>query len=83
LDQLVLQRCDAEGPLSSVGLGDVYPTNRLRSIRPTLQAVGEVSELVLQVLPVLPPRDAVHPSCGCPLETEVSLPKRGDIIDVV
>ena len=56
LDDLVFQRRDSERSLPPVGLGDVHPTHRLRPVRSPLQPFGEVLEVFLQCLAVVPPR---------------------------
>src|SRR6516164_5089310 len=43
-----------------VGLGDIHPTHRLRSVRSSLQPFGKVLEIPLQLLTVVPPRLPVH-----------------------
>ena len=83
LDDLVLQRGNAERPLPPVGLGDVRPLDRLRSVRPALQPSGEVLEVLLQGLPVVLPRLAVDPGRGVPLQREVRRPQVLDVVDVV
>ena len=75
LDDFVFQRGHAERPLPPVGLRDVHPTNRLRSVRPPLQPLGEVLEVVLQCLAVVPPRLAIHARRGVPLQREVRRPQ--------
>src|SRR5206468_7855764 len=44
LDQLVLERGDPEWPLASVRFRDIHPPDRLRSVRPPLQPLGEIVE---------------------------------------
>src|SRR3989449_2251603 len=83
LDNLVLQRRDPKRPLPPVGLGDVHPADRLRPVRPAFQPVGEVLEVLLQCLAVVPPRLAVHARSSFLLETEVGRPKRFGVVDVV
>ena len=73
LDDLVLQRGHADRPLPPVGLGDVHPPNRLRSVRSALQPFGEVLEIALQRLAVVPPRLAVHARRGFLLQSEVGV----------
>src|SRR5439155_20033836 len=46
----------AERPLPPVRLRDEYSTNRLGSVRSTLQLFRKVSEMVFQFLAVVPPR---------------------------
>ena len=69
LDDLVFQRRHSERSLPPVGLGDVHPTHRLRSVRSSLQPFGEVLEIVLQRLAVVPPRLPVHARRGFLLQT--------------
>ena len=59
LDDLVLQRGDAERPLPAVGLGDVLPPRRLRPVGTPLYASVQVSEVALETRLVLVPGDAV------------------------
>src|SRR5206468_1638833 len=56
LDDLVLQHRHSERSLPPVGLGDIHPTHRLRSVRSSLQPFGKVLEIPLQFFPVVPPR---------------------------
>ena len=79
----VFQRGHTERPLPPVGLGDVRPADRLRPIGSALQPCGEVAEVVLQRLAVLPPRHPVHARRSFPLEAEVRLPEHRRIVDVV
>src|SRR5437870_10733621 len=44
LDDLVLQHRHSERSLPPVGLGDIHPTHRLRSVRSSLQPFGKVLE---------------------------------------
>src|SRR6266481_3386897 len=83
LDDFVFQRCDSERSLPPVGLGDIHPTHRLRSVRPSLQPFGKVLEIPLQLLTVVPPRLPVHARRGFLLQTEVSHAQRFQVIDVV
>ena len=64
LNDLVLQRGNAERSLPPVRLRDVHPTNRLRSVRSALQPFGQVVEVFLQRLAVVPPRLAIHARRG-------------------
>ena len=71
LDELVLQRRDAERTLPSVGLGDVYPPRRLRSIRSPMQSCVKLPEVILEPHTVLHPGDSID-SCRCvPLKLPV------------
>jgi hypothetical protein len=83
LDDLVFQHGDAERPLPPVFLRDVHPTDRLRSVRASLQPVGEVAEIVFHCFPVVPPRLAIHTRRSFLLETEVGRPKTIQVVDVV
>ena len=80
LDELVFQRGDAQRPLPPVGLRDVRPLDRLRPIRPALQPSGQVREVRLEGLPVVPPRLSVNPGGSVPLQRVV---RRFQVIDVV
>ena len=83
LDHLVLERGNPEWPLASVRLRDVDPPDRLRSVRPPLQARREVHEVILQLLPVGPPRFTIDSRCRVPLEAKVRLAQGLDAVDVV
>src|ERR1700730_13505895 len=48
--------------LPPVGLGDKHFTRRLRSVRSSLQPIGEILEIVLEGLAVVPPRLATSRS---------------------
>jgi hypothetical protein len=71
LDDLVLQRGNSERPLPPVRLRDVRPPNRLRPIRSPLQPAGEILEVDLQLLPVVPPRLTIDTCRRVPLQAEV------------
>jgi len=45
--------------------------------------MGEILEVVLEGLAVVPPRLSVHTSCGVPLQLEVSKPQSVDPVDVM
>src|SRR6266700_3193965 len=47
LDDFIFQHRNSERPLPPVGLGDKHPTHRLRSVRSSLQPMGEILEVVL------------------------------------
>jgi hypothetical protein len=83
LDELVFQRGDAQRPLPPVGLGNVRPLNRLRSIRPALQPSGQVRQVLLEGLPVVLPGLAVDPGSGVSLQGEVRRSQVVDVVDVV
>src|SRR5919106_2093102 len=68
LDDLVLQRGDAERPLPAVRLGDVLPPGRLRPVGAPLYASMQIREVGLEVRLVLVPGDAVDARCGFALQ---------------
>jgi hypothetical protein len=61
LDQLVLERGNAERPQPPVGLRDERSPNRLRPVRPSLEPSREILKIPFQALAVVPPRLAVNP----------------------
>ena len=83
LDELIFQRGDAQRPLPPVSLRDVRPLDRLRSIRPPLEPFGEVREVHLEGLPVLPPRLPVHARGRIPLQRVVRSLQALAVVDVV
>src|SRR5271165_6385118 len=83
LDDLVFQRRNSERSLPPVGLGDIHPTHRLRSIRSSLQPFGKVLEIYFQLLAVVPPRLPIHARRGFPLQSEVGHAQRFQVVDVV
>src|SRR5467141_3534696 len=83
LDEFVFQRRDSERSLPPVGLGDIHPTHRLRSVRSSLQPFGKVLEIHLQRLAVVPPRLPVHARRSFLLQSEVGHPQCFQVIDVV
>src|SRR6266436_2489949 len=83
LDDLVLQHRHSERSLPPVGLGDIHPTHRLRSVRSSLQPFGKILEIPLQFFPVVPPRLSVHAWRGFLLQAEVSHAQRFQVVDVV
>ena len=83
LDDLVFQRGNAERPLPPVRLRDVRATHRLRSVRPSLQPVGEVLEIRLQGRPVVLPCFAIDAGRRVPLHREVGRAQPLDVVHVV
>src|SRR5207253_4754843 len=83
LDDFVFQRPDSERSLPPVGLRDIHPTHRLRSVRSSLQPFGKILEIFLQLLPVVPPCLPVHAWRGFFLQAEVSHAQRFQVVDVV
>src|SRR5580704_2502406 len=83
LDDLVFQCSDSERSLPPVGLRDIHSTHRLRPVRSPLQPFGEVLEIRVQFLPVVPPRLSVHARRGFLLQSEVGHAQRVQVVDVV
>jgi site-specific DNA recombinase len=83
LNDLVLQRSNSERSQPPVGLGDVHPTHRLGPVRSLLQPMGEVLEVRLKRLAVVPPRLPVHAGRGFSLHTEIGRAQRCRCVDVV
>src|SRR5437879_7281420 len=83
LDDFVFQRRYSERSLPPVGLRYIHSTHRLRSVRSSLQPFGEILEVSLQLLAIVPPRLSVHARRGFLLQTEVSHAQRFQVIDVV
>src|SRR5581483_5456134 len=75
LDDLVLQRGNAERGHLPVRLRDVRSTHRLRPVRSPLQPAGEVLKVAVEILSVMPPRLAIDTGSRLPLEGEVSCPQ--------
>src|SRR2546425_4361227 len=83
LDDFVFQRRNSERPLPPIGLGDVHPTHWLRSVRSSLQPMGEVLEIVLEGLAVVSPRLSIDTGRGFLLQAEVGHAQRFQVVDVV
>ena len=66
LDDLVLQRGDAERPLPPVRLGDIHPPRRQRPVGTAVDTVLQIREPRLEILAVLPPAYPVHPGRRVP-----------------
>ena len=61
LNDLVLQRSDAERPRPPVRLRDVHPPRRFHPVTPCMQPGVQITEVALQLLPVGRPCHTVHP----------------------
>ena len=83
LDDLIFQRRYSERPLPPVGLRYIHPTHRLGSVRSSLQPMGEILEIVLEGLAVVPPRLSIDTGRGFLLQAEVSPAQRVRVVDVV
>src|SRR4030042_4346234 len=74
LDDLVLQRCDAQRSLPTVRLGYPATPRGLRTVPSALDPIVEVRQPGLQLSAVLGPRHAVQPRGRLPPQREVCLP---------
>src|SRR5438132_11703981 len=83
LDDFVFQCGNSERPLPPVSLGDLHPTHRFRSVRSSLQPMGEILEIVLEGLAVVPPRLSIHTGRSFLLQTEVGHAQRFQVVEVV
>src|ERR1700680_2166104 len=83
LDDFVFQRRNSEQPLPPISLRDVHPTHWLRSVRSSLQPMGEILEIVLEGLAVVPPRLSIDTGRGFLLQAEVGHAQRFQVVDVV
>src|SRR6266436_5914896 len=83
LDDFVFQHRNSERSLPPVALVDIRPTHRFRSVRSSLQPMGEVLEIVLESLAVVPPRLSIHTRRRFLLQTEVGRAQRFRVVDVV
>jgi hypothetical protein len=78
LDDLILQGCDAQGALPSIGVRDVGSLGRLRSIRPPMDSAMQVCQLLIQARLVLLPRYPIHSRCSIPLQGVAAVPQQTD-----
>ena len=83
LNDLVFQHGPSERSFPPVALVDIRPTHRLGSIRSSLQPMGEILEVVLEGLAVVPPCLTVHARRRFLLQAEVSLAEPFRIVDMV
>lgn len=83
LDDLVFQRGYTERPLPPVRFGDVHPTNRLGPVRAAFEPLGQVLEIALQRLAVVPPLLSIHAGCGFSLQGEIGHLQHVRVVDVV
>jgi hypothetical protein len=60
LNDLVLQGCDAQGALLSIGFRNVGSLGRLRSIRPPMDSAMKVRQLLIQVRLIPLPGHAIY-----------------------
>src|SRR5437867_1941107 len=59
LNDLILQGCDAQGALSSIGFRDVGSLGRLRTIRSSMDSAMQICQFLIQARLVLLPRHAI------------------------
>ena len=63
LDNLVLKRGDPERSLPPIGLRYVRPARRPRPVRAPVDPGVKIAKVLLEILPIVPPRDTVNPRC--------------------
>ena len=78
LNDLVLQGCDAQGALPSIGFRDVGSLGRLRSIRASMDSAMQVCQFLLQARLVLFPRHPIHSGRSILLQSVVAVPQQTD-----
>lgn len=83
LNEFVFEQRDAERSLPPVRLRDVHPMHRLRPVRSALQSLGEVLEIFLKRLAVVPPCLSVHTGSRLPVQLQVGEPQKVDPVYVV
>ena len=83
LNDLILQGCDAQGTLPSIGFRNVGSLGRLRSIRPSMDSAMQICQLLIQVRLVLLPRHAIDSGCSIPLQGVEAVPQQidGDVVE--
>src|SRR5262249_4366669 len=83
LNDLILQGCDAQWALSSIGFWDVSSLGRLRPIRPPMDSAVKVYQLRIQVRLVLLPRQTIDSGRGFSLQGVVAIPQQidGDVVE--
>src|SRR6266446_170713 len=83
LDQLVLERGNAERPEPPVGLRDERSPDRLRPVRPSREPSREILKIRVQALAVVPPRLALDPRRRVSLQRVVRGAQVLDVVHVV
>ena len=83
LNDLILQGCNAQGTLPSIGFRNVGSLGRLRSIRPSMDSAVQICQLLIQVRLVLLPRHAIDSWCSSSLQGVEALPQQmdGDVVE--
>lgn len=78
LDNLVLQRRDAQGTLPPIGLRNVDSPCGLRPIGPAVDSAMQVCKPVVQAGLILLPGHAIHPGSRMPLQRIEAAPEQVD-----
>src|SRR5271163_2151271 len=78
LNDLILQGCDAQGTLPSIGFRNVGSLGRLRSIRSPMDSAMQICQLLIQVRLVPLPRHAIDSWCSSSLQGVEALPQLMD-----
>jgi hypothetical protein len=79
LDNLVFQCRNAEGSLTTIGLGDVHAAHRLRPVPSAVYAIAQVLQLLRQTLFVGCDRFPVDSRCRASLQPTERSSERLDI----
>jgi len=79
LEDLVLKRSDTERPQPPVRLRDEHSPRRLRPVAPAMNPGMQIPKLRFEIVPVVLPRDAVHPRRGRGLQRPIG---RSQAVDV-
>jgi hypothetical protein len=79
LQDLVLQRRDTERPQAPVSLRDIRPPSRPSSVAPTMDPFVQIPKVLFEVLPVGPPRHAVHPRSSASAQSLIRRPQAIDV----
>ena len=67
---------DPERPVPPVRFRDEHPASRSRPVRAPVNPSVQILEISLEVQPVFPPRDPVHPRGGLGLSAQYAARKR-------
>jgi hypothetical protein len=82
LEELVLQRGNAQRPLPPVRLRDIHPPRRPRPIATRVNTGVQIPKVLFEILPVVHPHHPIHPRRGLGLKRPVRRPRTVDL-DVV
>ncbi len=83
LDDFVLQRRDTDGPLPSVGLGNVVAPDRTGPVAAVAELSAERLQVLFEVASVGLPALPVDAGCAARVQLEISLPQPVHVADVV